>query len=650
MESTESDGVRVRGKKKIQVSASTLVDLKAALFQKQQQVKKEKAAQQHDTALPREVSDKTSSIWRKAAPLKNGRRTVTTASKEEGARVRSQAEEAEYDRARRALEAKVAVYERLSKGQGLQEEEALDGDGEEEDGRYLVDFTRKAYEEMLTADERKDERAGEEERKGVKDGEEETAGEREDIAPDEEWVDYMDALGRNRRCLARDLPHIMALDRELKEKAPPPARSPSPELLSEDMRMDRERRGVGAKGWGGGSPRPSYWTGSLPRCLSRRWVWSSEIRAHGVGYFAFSGDEEKRGEQMNLLNKLRDQTLDQRQKREQMKERRKAAMDARLAKVRQRKLKQEEGGGGEGEAGGVADLDVEKKQEDIIALELQKMREEVERQGEEERVRQEEEKRARHVRPWDKGKGSYLDFEPLGVLCLVTSARSKVDFIKRRKQELEDERPTEFAPPQSYTGSGGFRESRKPAFRRDTPPTEELHDPAAPASPSPPPQTAPYPPPQTAPHPPPQTAPHPPPQTAPYPPQAGPYPPPQTAPYPQAGPYPPPQTAPYPPPQAAQYPGWPPFAVPMYFMPYPGMYGGYAMPGYYGGVPQPGTSNGQPGMGLGQSSSNPQPTQGQVWPNVPPPQSDVSPQSAVSHPQSCDPVVQTQSSISTHSP
>ena len=42
----------------------------------------------------------------------------------------------------------MAVYERLSKGQGLQEEEALDGDGEEEDGRYLVDFTRKAYEEV----------------------------------------------------------------------------------------------------------------------------------------------------------------------------------------------------------------------------------------------------------------------------------------------------------------------------------------------------------------------------------------------------------------------------------------------------------------------------------------------------------------------
>ena len=52
------------------------------------------------------------------------------------------------DSNRRALEAKVAVYERLSKGQGLQEEETLEGDGEEEDGRYLVDFTRKAYEEV----------------------------------------------------------------------------------------------------------------------------------------------------------------------------------------------------------------------------------------------------------------------------------------------------------------------------------------------------------------------------------------------------------------------------------------------------------------------------------------------------------------------
>eukprot|EP00731_Ephydatia_muelleri_P014108 Em0007g1418a len=34
------------------------------------------------------------------------------------------------------------------------------------------------------------------------------------------------------------------------------------------------------------------------------------------------------------------------------------------------------------------------------------------------------------------GRGSYLDFEPLGVLCLVTSARSKVFSTIFRQEKL----------------------------------------------------------------------------------------------------------------------------------------------------------------------------------------------------------------------
>ena len=34
-----------------------------------------------------------------------------------------------------------------------------------------------------------------------------------------------------------------------------------------------------------------------------------EVRTHGVGYYSFSQDEEKRSEQLNLLNHLRDQVL-----------------------------------------------------------------------------------------------------------------------------------------------------------------------------------------------------------------------------------------------------------------------------------------------------------------------------------------------------
>ena len=44
---------------------------------------------------------------------------------------------------------------------------------------------------------------GEEEGEGVEEG--------------EEWVEYQDSLGRSRRCLRKDLPHMRELDRQLGE-------------------------------------------------------------------------------------------------------------------------------------------------------------------------------------------------------------------------------------------------------------------------------------------------------------------------------------------------------------------------------------------------------------------------------------------------
>ncbi|EDV25081.1 uncharacterized protein TRIADDRAFT_56633 [Trichoplax adhaerens] len=57
----------------------------------------------------------------------------------------------------------------------------------------------------------------------------------------------------------------------------------------------------------------------------------------GIGHFKFATDESKRQEQFQQLNNLREQTLDQRTKRQHLKEKRKAALDARLAKVKLRK-------------------------------------------------------------------------------------------------------------------------------------------------------------------------------------------------------------------------------------------------------------------------------------------------------------------------
>ncbi len=51
-------------------------------------------------------------------------------------------------RIRQALEAKAALYERLSRGEGLRELEEEEEEADEE--KYMVDFTRKIAEQVRT--------------------------------------------------------------------------------------------------------------------------------------------------------------------------------------------------------------------------------------------------------------------------------------------------------------------------------------------------------------------------------------------------------------------------------------------------------------------------------------------------------------------
>ena len=78
-----------------------------------------------------------------------------------------------------------------------------------------------------------------------------------------------------------------------------PCRSPSPDLMSADMQQERERQA---------------WERQVQQEVDKpvgpvhyQDIQQGEIRTHGVGYYAFSTDESKRIEQMDLLNKLREQ-------------------------------------------------------------------------------------------------------------------------------------------------------------------------------------------------------------------------------------------------------------------------------------------------------------------------------------------------------
>ncbi|NXR09216.1 CC174 protein, partial [Semnornis frantzii] len=166
----------------------------------------------------------------------------------------------------------------------------------------------------------------------------------------------------------------------------------------------------------------------------------NEARQLGVGYFAFSRDKELRNKQRATLDMLREQTLDQRTKREQLKEKRKAALDARLSKLRARKVKKLREAGLEEEAQKLENGELKGVTEEPEAPKVTAASRKVEVVIQE---RRDTKPGVPYVREWDKGKE------------LMFGQWSK------KQEELRDERDPEFAPPSDY-----FKGQKKDANSR----------------------------------------------------------------------------------------------------------------------------------------------------------------------------------------
>ncbi|KAG8536370.1 hypothetical protein GDO81_026506, partial [Engystomops pustulosus] len=229
-------------------------------------------------------------------------------------------------------------------------------------------------------------------------------------------VDYVDSLGRSRRCMKKDLPDLLKMDKNLQGKKPV---TQEKTLLSEDMRREMQRQ---------------QWEQEEEEAMKRpigpmhyEDIRNNEARELGVGYFSFARDEQARRKQMDTLNMLRDQTEDQRVKREKLKAKRKAALDARLAKLRQKKNKHVKGEGAELEAA----QDEEEENEVIgpepaVPVQHDKKVEVVVQE------RRDTKPGAPHVREWDRGKE--FTFGRWSKVC----------------DNLRNERDPEFAPPSFY--------------------------------------------------------------------------------------------------------------------------------------------------------------------------------------------------------
>ncbi|KAM3847803.1 coiled-coil domain-containing protein 174 isoform 2-T2 [Vipera latastei] len=392
-----------RKKKPLDVTVGSLVDLKAELFRKQEEFKKEKLLKDAGVPIKPKTVNKKPTIW-----AKQNKGVSDRAEKDAEQKIE---EQQTLDKSRQKLEEKARLYEKMTKG---------DFPDEETEDLYLVDFTQKIIDkqrevqELCTSETAKkatgEENGGEEER--FSEGEVPPSQN-----PDEEWVEYVDYLGRSRVCSKKDLPFLLRMDEQIQKDSSPMTEKKT--LLSEDMRRELQRQ---------------EWEREEEEALKRPMgpihyedIRENEARQLGVGYFAFARDQAVRKKQMDTLEMLREQTIGQRAKRENLKEKRKAILEARLSKIRAKRFLKDGDikENGEEEAPTPVVSSSKPTEPPRVSTETRKVEVIIQE-------RKDTKPGVPYVREWDKGK------------------EFTFGLWSKKQNDLRNERDPEFAPPSAY--------------------------------------------------------------------------------------------------------------------------------------------------------------------------------------------------------
>ncbi|XP_068209491.1 coiled-coil domain-containing protein 174-like [Palaemon carinicauda] len=218
---------------------------------------------------------------------------------------------------RSVLEKKAQLYDKLHGGI-----EALEDDNLNE--KYLVNFQRKIVDEVK---ERKRVRESEDKIKAEQRETEELNS--EDYKPkgkDEEWVEYTDVLGRTRECMRKDLPTMVAQDKNLLGEDKDEA-TQEEELISGEKHREklREQWELEAE------------VNAFKKDVHYQDVMYNEARQHGTGYMKFSKDEKERKAQMDMLKEMHEEARRSEHTKKIVESKKQKLLKARLEKVRQRK-------------------------------------------------------------------------------------------------------------------------------------------------------------------------------------------------------------------------------------------------------------------------------------------------------------------------
>lgn len=305
-------------KKQINVGvASSLIDLKAELLRKQQELRSSKSRDSRGGAIK---SAKKSDLLKAKSKDSGKNKGVDTRSQKD--RLRAAEEEKNLEKSKNTLEVKAKLYDKLQAGALL-----FDNDDEEDKGsatgqllaQSLVNFQQKAIDEIKEKRDLAKRRKLEE----VK-AEDVRVEEPQYPVDDDEWTEFTDSLGRTRRCLKTDLQSYIERDEKLSGHENPGVSLPT--SADEKLReMKREKWELEAE------------VLAARDKVHYQDVLFDEVRDHGTGYYKFDRDEDIRAQQIRELKKLSEQTAANRNKVKKDRTSKKSLLKAKLRKIKNKK-------------------------------------------------------------------------------------------------------------------------------------------------------------------------------------------------------------------------------------------------------------------------------------------------------------------------
>lgn len=419
--------------KRIDVSKSSLLSLKAELLRKKEEASKSSTNQSLNNFVPKKLTKIS----------KNDNKTISSKENKEFTETE---DSMLLLKSKKMLEAKGKFYDRMVNSGGKLNS----------DENCLVMFNQKKQNSKYiddSSDSSDDDRNNSYDAKNT----------------GEEWVDYTDCFGRTRKCLRKDLDFYKKKDDSTAENIQPTDKF-YVDKVGEEVEEERT------------SPKiddviEDETNETTLKLLKEQWeqreventqkdfvhyqdVLFDEARTHGVGYYEFSTDEVERAKQRKELDSIREATVLEQKKRLDQKQTRDKMIADRVKAARNRQRAR-------------LGLPPEEEEPDKQAIDdLYDKTQEEERQKKEEELKLEKQldekikdnERKRHVRPWDEGKSTksenwtpFVEKEPMSQEQWNTKKRAERPNEFAPVYESEPENEIKFVPEPNAPGTDDFK-------------------------------------------------------------------------------------------------------------------------------------------------------------------------------------------------